>query len=442
MIKKTQEEFCQEVLSKFGDTVEVISEYTGEKEPIIIRCKNCGEEFSVLPTNYLTKWVRSCKKCGKGKYFSRLKELEEYECQLRERFGNDVVPVGEYAGYNTPILHHCNLCGSDFESSPKNMLRRKTPCDCIKVPVKNKKHTTEEFVERAKQVHGDRYDYSKVEYKNVSTKVCIICPEHGEFWQSYDSHINKGYKCPECSQQERRNSFNQFIVSSRRIYGDKYLYPKQPFLGKEHELRIICPEHGEFFKTPINFIHNKQGCPKCTEEEYRKLWNNQFLERAKQVHGDRYDYSKVEYRDNHTKVCIICPEHGEFWQTPNNHVSQHQGCPQCAKESSSFGESVIKRYLTEHNIKFIHDEPCLDWLIYDRKMKPDFWLPDYNLVIEFDGIQHFEPVEQFGGEKMLIETQKRDKKKEELCQEHGVEVLRIPYWELRNISKILDKKLK
>ena len=146
-----------------------------------------------------------------------------------------------------------------------------------------------EFIEKAKEVHGDKYDYSKVEYVNNHTKVCIICPEHDEFWQTPNNHVH-GQGCPYCY---------------------------------------------------------KQGIGKKIKNEKRikiKTIKKDFVEKAKEIHGDKYDYSKVNYINRNTKVCIICPEHGEFWQTPKNHLCG-QGCPHC-------GRNKNKRAKTSHPALF------------------------------------------------------------------------------------------
>ena len=194
-----------------------------------------------------------------------------------------------------------------------------------------KKLTTEDFIEKATAVHHGKYDYSKVVYKGVDKKVCIICPEHGEFWQQANLHL-KGCGCPKCSGNVKRTA-EDFFIKAREVHGDKYDLSKVNYVENKTKICVICPEHGEFMITPKNFLRGN-GCRKCATElhaQKRKKDKQYFLERARKKHGDKYDYSKVEYIDASTKVCIICPEHGEFWQTPNDHY--HSGCEMCAREA-------------------------------------------------------------------------------------------------------------
>lgn len=188
----------------------------------------------------------------------------------------------------------------------------------------------DKFIEKAIKRHGNKYDYSKVEYVNSTTKVCIICPEHGEFWQEPAAHV-RGQNCPMCANINRgktRFSQEDFIEKAKEIHGDKYDYSKVEYKNANTKVCIICPEHGEFWQTPLAHMYGREGCPKCAG---KGLNQEEVIKKFREVHGDKYDYSKVEFTKMQTKVCIICPKHGEFWQTPAKHLIG-QGCPQCGKE--------------------------------------------------------------------------------------------------------------
>ena len=205
-----------------------------------------------------------------------------------------------------------------------------------------KKQTLEEFIARAKKVHGDKYDYSKVVYKNSTTKICIICPEHGEFWQVPSSHL-QGIGCPFCG--HRSLTDEEFIIEARKIHGDKYDYSKIGLKDRDGRRCIICPEHGEFWQKKSAHLRRKRACLLCSGN--KKLTTEEFIERARKVHGDKYDYSKVVYESSHKKVCIICPEHGEFWQEPDNHF--RWGCKKC---QTSTLEKIVRGFLTSLDISF------------------------------------------------------------------------------------------
>lgn len=196
-------------------------------------------------------------------------------------------------------------------------------------------YTTEKIIEKFKSIHGDKYDYSKVDFVKTTTKVCIICPEHGEFWQEPHAHL-KGQGCPKCGVDKRSKSKTttneNFIKKAKEIHGDKYDYSKTNYINNKTKIIIICPIHGEIEITPNAHISEKRGCPKCgntLKGANFKMSVERFIEKAQKIHGNSYSYEEVSYINNRTPVNIICPTHGIFRQTPEVHLSGH-GCPECA----------------------------------------------------------------------------------------------------------------
>jgi len=210
---------------------------------------------------------------------------------------------------------------------------------------------TEEFIEKAKKVHGDKYDYSKSIYINPKEKICVICKEHGEFWQKPYNHLN-GQGCSKCRYKILSNKYKktteQFICEAKKVHGDKYDYSKVDYNLCQEKVCIICPRHGEFWQRPLSHIQG-QGCPKCSGN--MKKDKALFVEAAEKIHKNKYDYSKVSYTNNHTKVCIICPIHGEFWQTPNKHFKGN-GCPMCSGNIKSNTNDFIAKAKQIHGDKY------------------------------------------------------------------------------------------
>ena len=203
-----------------------------------------------------------------------------------------------------------------------------------------------------KKFIGDKYDYSKVKYEKLNKDVCIICPEHGEFWQTPNAHLRGG--CPKCSfnkmGKNKTLTIEQFIEKARKVHGNKYDYSKVEYKGNRYKVCIICPEHGEFWQTPNNHL-NGNGCKKCNIEKISKnktLTTEQFIKKAKLIHKNKYIYSKTKYINNNTKVCIICPEHGEFWQIPMSHIDNKSSCPKCINNQRYTTEEFIKRAKEVH----------------------------------------------------------------------------------------------
>lgn len=277
-----------------------------------------------------------------------------------------------------------------------------------------RKITNEEFINRAKEVHGNTYDYSKVEYTKMHEKVCIICLKHGEFWQTPHNHL-KGQKCPKCANVTRGDAFrdnkDEFIRKAKEVHGNKYDYSKVNYINNRTKVCIICPKHGEFWQVPYSHLKGF-GCKLCNCEVYD---TSSFIVKAKETYGNAFDYSKVKYEHSKEKVSIICPKHGEFYITPNNFLRGHS-CPIC-KQSKL--EDEIRTFLEFNKIKF-EGQRRFNWL---GLKKLDFYLPELNISIECQGGQHFKSIEWFGGKEGFLEQQKSDKMKKILCEEHGIKIL-------------------
>lgn len=265
----------------------------------------------------------------------------------------------------------------------------------------------EEFIERSQKLYNNKYDYSEIEYKNTGIKVKIICPEHGAFYKTPINHLN-GQGCPICSKLNKKLTTEEFIKRAREVHGDKYDYSKVEYIKSNKKVCIICPIHGEFWQTPHDHLRGC-GCPNCAKN--KKLTQYEFIERAKYIHNNFYNYSKVVYKNTEEKVCIICPEHGEFWQTPHSHLSG-VGCPLCAK-CKNINETSLYEFINSHISEKVVREKRFPWLGLKTL---DIYIPKYNIAIEYQGRQHFMPLDFFGGEETYLETVKRDKEKYNLCK--------------------------
>lgn len=193
--------------------------------------------------------------------------------------------------------------------------------------------TTEEFIEKAIKIHGNKYDYSKVNYINGRNKVTIICTTHGEFEQTSRIHM-EGSRCPKCvkdiEKENRTKTTEQFIKDAISLHGNKYDYSLTEYENNNTKITIICPEHGEFNQTPRGHLEGK-GCMKCRNKrisEVHTKTNQEFIEECIKVHGDRYSYEKTKYESVRKKVVITCPIHGDFEQRPDGHL-EGKRCSKC-----------------------------------------------------------------------------------------------------------------
>ena len=301
-----------------------------------------------------------------------------------------------------------------------------------------KKLNTEEFIKRAKEVHGDKYDYSNTTYINRRTKIKYICPIHGEQEQLPENHIK--YGCGKCGiekgNDKKKISFDVLIERFRKIHGDKYDYSKSEYINIDTPIEIICPMHGSFWQSPYEH-QNGANCPRCFG---RNKTTEDFIKEAKKVHGDKYDYSKSEYINSTTKIDIICPEHGLFKQTYLNHILLKQNCPLCAKTTYK-GEEKIENYLKFLKVEY-ETQKTFDGCKDKRNLKFDFYIPSKNIAIEYDGIQHFESISFGNDAKSNLEyNTKHDKIKDDFCKANNIKLIRISFEDYDNIEDILHNNI-
>lgn len=193
-----------------------------------------------------------------------------------------------------------------------------------------KRSTTQEFIEKAHIIHNNKYDYSHSVYVNNKTKVTICCHEHGLFKQKPNSHL-LGMGCHKCAGNSKLTT-GEFIAKAKTVHGEKYGYAFSVYQKSCIKLFIYCPEHGMFEQTPNRHLMGA-GCNKCgvnRTSQSKLLSTEVFVDRANELHNNKYDYSMTSYSTNYLKVKIVCKEHGVFLQTPNNHMMGN-GCPGCAE---------------------------------------------------------------------------------------------------------------
>ena len=324
-----------------------------------------------------------------------------------------------YINARTPSIVICPIHGK-FMVSMDNHVNKKSSCPYCK---NNKKYTKDIFIEKANKTHNHFYDYSQIVYQNIDTKICIICPIHGEFWQRPSKHL-QGQGCPKCKGDKiaktKLFSINDFLNKAQQIHKDKYDYSKVEYINSSTKILIICPIHGEFMQTPNKHLLG-QGCPYCAN--HLQLSRETFIEKSNQVHNKFYDYSNVIYKNLKTKIKIICPIHGEFEQTPYHHLKGH-GCPYCAKEIN-VSESKLYRLLKAHFSFDIQREMKFQWLTKNKSL--DIFIPQYNIAIEYQGEQHFKPIKHFGGEQTYEKILQRDEEKFIECQKNQIKLLYFTY---------------
>ena len=288
-----------------------------------------------------------------------------------------------YINSKTKIKITCPIHG-EFEQIPNNHLKGARCFECkIDMLSKLNKHTTKEFVIKARLVHGDIYNYDNSEYYSTDKKIKITCPIHGEFEQTPASHL-RGSKCPQCAKiisadkisESKLKTLDIFIEDAKKVHGDTYSYDNSKYNGSDKKIKITCPIHGEFEQTPSIHLRGS-GCNKCG---IIKVTNSlDYLnERCFNVHGDKYKYDFSNYKNNVSKIDIFCEKHGWFKQRFNNHCDLKQQCPSC-KTYRSKGEIEIYDFINSLSVNVINNVKN----IIDEEI--DIFLPELNIGIEYDG---------------------------------------------------------
>ena len=233
----------------------------------------------------------------------------------------------EPKGACSKVIVNCPVHG-DYEVTANGHLLY----DCYECSPRKKKGL-KTFLERAREKHGGKYDYSLVDYKRTDEKVKIICEKHGIFEQKPSSHLE--YGCAKCGHDKKLNSTETFIDKAVKLHGNRYDYSLVNYTGVRDYVKIICKFHGEFEQEARVHLMGCH-CQKCANEmisDSKKHTLSSFIERSKQHHGERYDYSLVEYKHSCSPVKIICSIHGTFKQNPKEHMDGN-GCTKCAREKN------------------------------------------------------------------------------------------------------------
>ena len=334
----------------------------------------------------------------------------------------------EYKNIFTPIKIICPIHG-EFIQIPNSHLNGHGCGGCGNL-LKGKRQTLSlnDFIQKANIKHENKYDYSTTEYKNSKSKVKIKCLIHGEFYQTPGKHLS-GQGCPKCGTEilinSRRSDNNKFIVKAKLIHEDKYGYSLVRYINNSKKVKIICPIHGIWEQKPGGHLNGK-GCRKCSGAE--KLTTEIFIKKSSDIHDNKYDYSLVDYKGHYSKVIIICPVHNVFEQGAGSHMSGI-GCPRC-KESK--GEKEIFNQLIKKGIIF-ETQKTFEGCKFKNKLRFDFYLPEHNMCIEYDGEQHFNPIKYYGGQEKFDLIKKKDEIKTKFCKDNGIQLIRIKFSDKINL---------
>lgn len=303
----------------------------------------------------------------------------------------------------------------------------------------------DEVLKRLQNVYNNEYIYSEVKYVNQYTKVKIGHKHSNEiYWfeQNPKDHWN-GQGCPECFGTPKKTA-EDFILEVESKFPKQFDCSKIKYISNNKPVLFGCKKYSGdnksdkngvfwFNKTPNAFLSDIYGCPRCSPN--RRLDTEDFIFLSNKIHNNYYSYDKTVYKNTRTKVIITCKNHGDFKQFPSKHLIG-EGCSICRQ---SIGEKNIERFLINNKIEFTRYKKY-DNLFDKKQLSYDFYIPEKNLLIEFNGEQHYKQIEIFGGKKAFALQIKHDKLKKEYAKNNGIDLLVISYLDFKNINSILEEK--
>jgi hypothetical protein len=417
-----------------------LSEYISYRKKIKIICPLHGI-FEQSFEKHVSR-RNGCPGCSNKKRHTNESFIKKSKEEHGDKYDYSLV---KYVNAKTKVIIICPIHG-EFEQSPSCHMSGNGCYKCKGKKIsKSLSLNTQEFIIKSNKKHNNFYDYSLVEYETSHKKIKIICKKHGIFEQTPNSHLN-GRGCPFCSNLKsslsRISNKKDFINKSIKIHGEKYNYNQIDYIRSNEKVKIICSKHGLFLQTPNNHL-NGMGCKECANEQLsqdRRSSLDDFKKKCVYLFGDKFDYTESIYINNHTPINIKCNKHNfVFKQTPISHLSGNNGCIFC--NNRSIGEQIIIKFLEEHNIKYIQQKTFKDCK-YKILLPFDFYIKSHNLLIEYNGKQHYEYIHYFHkNEKGFLEQKKRDKIKRDFSKTKNIKLLDISYKDKKNIEKILLKEL-
>lgn len=357
--EKGKVKFLQKAKEMFGDKFDYSlaeKEYVNTYTPVTIICKEHGP-FPQRPVRHIAiNSLGGCPLCPKkhtSKKLTREEFIERARSVHKDKYDYSLV---EYVGLKKKVKIICPIHGV-FEQVAQEHLHAGHGCSLCGGSAKL---DTQSFIKKAREKHGDKYDYSLVDYVNRKKKVKIICPVHGVFEQAARSHL-EGRGCELCA--DNTTTYKDYAEKLFKTFGDAYICKEETFINASSKAAFVCKKHGEFIGVCANVLNSKVPCEKCKIENLK----NNFIKKAVEKHGDKFDYSDVVYVDRSTEVKIICKKHGVFTQKPENHLKGNDPCPLCREEKKKNTEQFIEEAKAIHHDKY--DYSLVEYVNTHKKVK-------------------------------------------------------------------------
>ena len=437
--RKTDKEFRKQVFDKFGDKFALLSPYVKATQKVKVKNNTCGHIYDIRPNNLLNG--SHCPFCSLNK---RRTSPQNYAQRVYDLVGDEYTVVTPYKNARTPIVMRHNKCDNEYTIRPDRFLNGDRCPYCAS----NARGTTEKFKEKVKDKYGDEYQVVGV-YVDVKTPIKIRHKVCGYVWEPTPNNFLSGRShCPKCRNKrlskEKRLSIEEVKLRINTIYKGKISITSDSYTNGSTVLSYHCNVCGFNGHKVAKNLLGGHGCPKCANQHRNdgtRFTINQIKKIIKEDTNGEYCYISGEYHNNRSKIKVKHLECGGIFSTTINAFHNVKTtCPYC---SSSRGEQEVLGYLKQHKISHTYAY-VIPGLKDQRNLHFDFWLPQYNLAIEYDGIQHFVATQfnQEGNDQAqqnFKQTQKHDQMKDQYCKDHGIALIRIPY--TKTVKSVLNEKL-
>lgn len=408
---------------------------------ISVTCNTCHHKWSVILRNHI-RAKAGCPSWPKTRW-----TLKTFLQRSRGIHGNkynyNLITEDKIANQQSKVPIICNACGHHWSPSISSHIYSKSGCPSCAGVVK---WNLRKFLIRAKEIHGDKYDYSQITIEHIrgaTSKVLIFCKRCNYQWSSsVNNHINAKSGCPSCAGLLKWD-LKKFLEEARKIHGESYDYSQvrdEDIVRNFTKIPVACRKCGYHWLPQLNHHIEGHGCPQCAGLIKWDL--EKFIKTAKSVHGDSYDYSQVSEEDierRTSKVPIICMTcHHQWLVSIGNHISRKSGCPAC---KASRGERECQRILEECGLEY-EKEVILPELP-NKRYDFAFAYEDHLHLVEIDGIQHFEEIPYFHREERTFkERQGVDLSKTRVALERGASLIRIDYTQIDSIDDHIYQAIK
>ena len=410
---------------EINPNIEVLEEYINNKTKILHRCKTCLNEWGIKPGHALSG--HGCKKCSdKLNGLKKRKNPETFISELKNIHSENIEVIGEYINNNTSLLCRCNICNHEWNPYPCNLLKGH---GC---PICAGRFTEELFQNKLKQKHPNIELLEK--YKSLNVHIKVKCKKCNYIWNPITKLLLKNDGCPYCAERIKITKYNFMELFNKN--GNKNVDIIGNYINSTTNIQCKCKVCDNIWFGYPYLLVNGSGCKRCSDINNglkHRLSHNEYIEKMSNTNNNIEIIGTYKTaKDNIECKCRKC---GCIWTPIAYSLLQGNGCPCC---SGSKGEKTIELFLKENNINYFPQKTFIDLLgIGNGLLSYDFYLPQYTLLIEFQGEQHEHPVEYFGGEEKFRIQQEHDRRKREYAEKNNINLLEIWYYDIDNIESIL-----